>query len=150
MLVLKGETIPRTANVLRAFSPVSYGRAETTVERENAKKGTQKRYEGFRLSERDGENGRKGTQEICDRKARSTGGQPSRMPHSTRTQQPARVETGVNWGIREKINKTPRKMPMDENAKHRYHSKLSPDDYKRNEYEDRYRLRGRVQVGRTS
>ena len=37
MLVLKGETIPRTANVLRAFSPVSYGRAETTVERENAR-----------------------------------------------------------------------------------------------------------------
>ena len=37
VLVLKDETTPRTAKVLRAFPPVSYGRAETAVERENAR-----------------------------------------------------------------------------------------------------------------
>ena len=34
------------------------------------------------------------------------------MPNSTRTQQSARVETGVNWRILEKTNNmTPRKLP---------------------------------------
>ena len=36
VLVLKGETILRKVNVFRAFPPVSYGRVETAVERENA------------------------------------------------------------------------------------------------------------------
>ena len=36
VLVLKSETNIRRAAVLRAFPPVSYGRAKTVVERENA------------------------------------------------------------------------------------------------------------------
>ena len=41
----------------------------------------------------EGETGRKGTQEIRDRKARRQGGWPILMPNSTRTQQQAHVET---------------------------------------------------------
>ena len=62
VLVLKGETDRGKAKPLRAFPPVSYGRAQPVVEREH-KKGPRTRYEQFRRSQREADNGRERTDE---------------------------------------------------------------------------------------
>ena len=113
----------KSAKALRTFPSVSYyKRAKTVVEREHenattifagllregendrkkdARKGTRKNYEDFRRSLREGENGRKRARYTRDRKTRRQGGYSTHMPNSTRNQQSARVETGVNWRILE-------------------------------------------------
>ena len=84
-----------------SISAVSYERAKTVVERER-KNGTRKRCEHFRRSLRQGENGRNRTQQTRDRKVGRHGDWPSRLPNITKNQQQARVETVVNWIIRER------------------------------------------------
>ena len=96
------------------------------------REGKRKRYEHFHRSLREGANGRKRTQETRDQKAKRRGGWPGRMPNRTRTQQPARVETGVNWSICE-ITEHPENTKSTKTRKHGYHNEPSPDDCKRNE-----------------
>ena len=144
VLVLKGEPIPRKSSLLRAFPRVSYGRAETAVERENAER---EHESATRISaglKREGETGRKRTHEQEHKQNATTvsaglkeraktvergrkkhatqGGEArgvaSRGSNRTKTRQPVCVEAGVDQRIRENTNnRTPTKYVIDKNAK---------------------------------